>query len=138
MIVSVLGSACASTEVYEFRNSPVPISDAPIGAIAIIQARAYKTHDTTPELLRKAATAAKEIGAEEIACNLALPQRGAANKSAGIVEATTAVNEAKGLTEAVTGLIKSVIALPMTVSSEAISDKTLICTAFEKAQPVAP
>lgn len=98
---------------------------------ALVEAKAIKTWDSPGDLLGSNIAKAKEIGATHIWCP--------GEEVKGLFKGLTAIppipsKEEIGLLKefliAVTDLIKAVIALPVTFRSEAISNKTLLCSVY--------
>lgn len=103
---------------------------------ALVEAKAIKTWDSPGDLLGSNIAKAKEIGAMYIWC----PDTEA--KKALLVPPILPAKEEIGLFKelfiAVTDLIKAVIALPVTVRSEAISKTTLLCAVYRPKGGVEP
>jgi hypothetical protein len=121
---------CINAQVLEREKAAVNVINFPVGAVAVIEARGWTTHDSVPELMQKAAEAASKIGASRISCNVELPSTDPA-RIRGVVEVVEVAKTVAESTDIVTGLIKNLIAFPMTIRSAGMSDKSLVCTAFK-------
>jgi len=104
-----------------------PADESPF---ALVEAKAIKTWDSQGDLIGSNIEKAKKIGATKIWC----PADG--QKTLLLAFPTVPTKEEIGLLKefliAVTDLIKAVIALPLTFRSEAISQKTLLCSVYRE------
>ena len=96
---------------------------------ALVEAKAIKTWDSPGDLMGSNVERAKQIGAVGIWCP-AGTEGGAELMGFPTLPTKEEIGLIKELFIAVTDLIKAVIALPVTFRSEAISQKTLICSLY--------